>query len=74
MKKLTKLIGVKALNNKEQKNIKGGGFEFPNDDCICIYMGPNGYLVLDLVGRDGLCPDGSLPDCGFIGRGKQPKL
>ena len=69
MKKLANLKGAKALNKKEQIEINGGGFLFPPsyDDCICIFMGPGGFLVLTSAGRDGTCPDGSPPDCGFGG-------
>ena len=70
MKKLANLKGAKALNKKQQKDIKGDGFTFPPtyEDCICIYMGPNGYLVLEFLGRNNtVCPDGSPPDCGFGG-------
>ena len=65
MKKLAKLKGVKALSNKEQKDINGGlTLPLPNGNQYfgCLYMGPGGNLIIDTPDEDGLCPDGYPPN------------
>ncbi len=62
MNKLSKLKGVKALSNKEQKSIHGG-FMPPLEPtfCICIVIDSRGFFGLAEADCFSPCPDGSNP-------------
>ena len=72
MKKLANLKGVKALSNKEQKDINGG-FTLPSQptDCGCIQWSTPilpfdiPHLEIVLVDCNSTCPDGSAPISGL---------
>jgi len=45
MKNLSKL--GKALSKVEQKSVKGGILPFSPSECICVFKGNQGFLVLE---------------------------